>query len=371
MFFLSGTQTSWAQDTKGSREASYVKLSKSWSGKKPVAVHVIRMPLTSVVEVKLALAGNAVGKLRRTAIIASSNNAVAAVNGSFFDRSCPYLPIGLIVIDGKIITKSLLNRSAIGISSKNGIRFGIPKFTGHVVNDSTKEKIPVWGINRPRKENEVIIFTPEYGTSTKTNNSGVELIIEDDMVVGISEGNSPIPSNGYVISFHGWTKNYANELPPGAPITADYSLTDGWDKFEQVITGGPRLVEDGENTVRESLDLEGFGGEVMGRNARTAIGITKDNELLLVVVDGKRFRSRRRAKRGVTYYELAELMKELGAKDAIGLDGGGSSTMYLKGYGVINLPSEGYEQAVSNALIVKYKVPSRSQEASISDKKPQ
>jgi len=324
--------------------------------------------LSSDIEIRPALARGAVGRLQRTSVIAEENNALAAINGSFFNRDYPYVPVGLLAIDGKVLTKSLLERTAIGISS-NEVVFGIPKFVGHVVNDSSREKIPVWGINRPRKENEAIIYTPEYGTTTKTNKNGVELIIEDDMVVGISEGASPIPENGYVISFHGWTKNYADELPPGARLSATYKLADGWDKYDHVITGGPRLLMERKIVVSESLDNENFGGDVLGRNARTAVGLSANNDILFVVVEGKKGRSRRTRKRGATYQELARLMQDLGAVEAIGLDGGGSSTMYIKGREVVNLPSEGYEQGVSNALIIRYKTSPQSQEADTTDKK--
>lgn len=304
------------------------------------------------IEVKAALAKGTVGRLQPVSSIAARNNAVAAVNAMFFDRSWPYLPVGLLVIDDKIVTKSLLNRSAIGISKKNGIKFGVPKFVGSVINLETNEKIPIWGLNRPRKDNEVIIYTPEYGWKTKTNHSGVELIVEDGMVVGISDGNSPVPRNGYVISFHGWTKNYTNSLPPGASIVSKYDLSEGWENFEQVITGGPRLLDGGNNVVLDRLDSEGFDSEVFGRKARTAIG-KKGSCLFLVVVEGKQSRYLRR-KRGVTYNELAGIMKGLGCSDAIGLDGGGSSTMFVNDL-IVNLPSSGYQQGVSNALVVKYR----------------
>jgi hypothetical protein len=217
---------------------------------------------------------------------------------------------------------------------------------------STNDKIAIWGLNRPRKDNEVIVYTPEFGSVTKTNDAGVEIIVEDDMVVGISEGNSVIPGNGYVISFHGWTKDYANALPPGSPITTDIKLSEGWNEFKQVITGGPRLLDGGNNVARDNVEKESFGSEVWGRNARTAIGVTYGNKLILAVAEGKKFRSRRRRKLGVTYNELAEFLKSIGVKDAIGLDGGGSSTMFVNGR-VVNAPLDGYQQRVSNAVIIK------------------
>ncbi|MCX5749824.1 MAG: phosphodiester glycosidase family protein [Candidatus Saganbacteria bacterium] len=330
----------------------YSSFSKDFNGNKPVKIHVLSVDFKSPsIEVRAALARGAVGRLRPVSSIAYNNGAVAAVNGTFFDKTYPYLPVGLIVIDKKIVTKSLLNRSAIGVSKKNGVKFGIPKFVGYVTNLETGQKISVWGLNRPRKEDEVIIYTPEYGWNTGTNDSGSEVIVEDGMVVGISDGNSPIPRNGYVISFHGWTKNYTNALPPGAYIEINYKLSEGWENYEQVVTGGPRLLENGNNVALDSIASENFDSEVFGRKARTAVGLSGNN-LIFVVVEGKQSRYLRR-KRGVTYSELADTMKQLGCSDAIGLDGGGSSTMFVNDV-VVNLPSSGYQQGVSNAIIVKY-----------------
>ena len=319
------------------------------------------------IEVKAALAKDTVGKLQSVPAIAQANDALAAINGTFFDRKKPRLPIGLLVIDGDMMTKSLLNRTAIGISGSH-VQFGMPKFVGKITNKETGEKFDIWGINRPRKNDEIIIYTPEYGNSTRTNDNGVEIIVEDNIVIGISSGNSPIPENGYVISFHGWTKDFTNSIPPGSYIEAEYDLSEGWADFDQVFTGGPRLIDNKLIVAEKFMQKECFDSDMTRRNARTAIGVTENGLLLMVVVDGgirskkvpyyskgkkKRYR-RVKYRTGITYSELTWLMKEMGAVDAMGLDGGGSSTMYVNGR-VVNTPSDGYVQAVSNAIIVKVK----------------
>lgn len=54
---------------------------------------------------------------------------------------------------------------------------------------------------------------------------------------------------------------------------------------------------------------------------------------------------------GMTLEELAELMIELGAVDAMNLDGGGSTTMVIRDR-VLNIPSDGTERPVSNAIVI-------------------
>jgi len=81
---------------------------------------------------------------------------------------------------------------------------------------------------------------------------------------------------------------------------------------------------------------------------RTAVGLT-DSTLYFIVVDGRQLGY----SMGVTPLELAQLLQDMGIEDAIFLDGGGSSTLAAKGYGVLNRPSDGTERVVGNHLGVK------------------
>ncbi|MFU8803609.1 MAG: phosphodiester glycosidase family protein, partial [Bradymonadaceae bacterium] len=84
------------------------------------------------------------------------------------------------------------------------------------------------------------------------------------------------------------------------------------------------------------------------RHPRTAAGFSQDgNKLYLAVVDGRTTSSR-----GMTCTELGQLMKNLGAHTAINLDGGGSTTMWVQGKGVVNVPSDGSQRTVANHLAV-------------------
>jgi exopolysaccharide biosynthesis protein len=84
------------------------------------------------------------------------------------------------------------------------------------------------------------------------------------------------------------------------------------------------------------------------KNPRTAVGITATGGIILLVVDGRSFVSV-----GLTLYELGKEMKALGAVNAVNLDGGGSATMWLKGQGVVNHPTDYTgERPVSNAIVI-------------------
>jgi hypothetical protein len=118
-----------------------------------------------------------------------------------------------------------------------------------------------------------------------------------------------------------------------------------------IMVSGPLMIYD--HAVCE-LDSVRFN---ITRHPRTAIGITEDRRFLLVTVDGRHAEAA-----GMSMWELQALMLELGCKDALNFDGGGSTTMYIRGMtetGVVNCPSDNRkfdnegERRVANAIVVK------------------
>ena len=114
----------------------------------------------------------------------------------------------------------------------------------------------------------------------------------------------------------------------------------------QVFSFGPVLLNNGEISVGENDEV----GMAMASNPRTAIGYLGNNHYVFVVSDGRTSESA-----GLSLYELASFMKELGVKDAYNLDGGGSSTMVFKGE-ITNNPTtsgrSGEERAVSDIVYI-------------------
>lgn len=121
----------------------------------------------------------------------------------------------------------------------------------------------------------------------------------------------------------------------------------------QAVGGRPRLLRD--SSVVPEVDTEGQPGFATGRHPRTAIGIANNGKrLVLAVVDGRRSAY----SDGMTLRELANLMRALGARDALNLDGGGSTTMAVANtkthtLHVVNRPSDPQgERAVGDALAI-------------------
>lgn len=131
---------------------------------------------------------------------------------------------------------------------------------------------------------------------------------------------------------------FGNDRAELAPASTRVAV-EGW--MNDVIGGHPEILRDGV-VVSNSSTL------CTARHPRTAGGLSADGTtLILAVVDG-----RSSASRGMTCNELGAFMKELGADDAVNFDGGGSSTMWVKGQGVVNNPSDGTERVVANHLAI-------------------
>jgi len=121
--------------------------------------------------------------------------------------------------------------------------------------------------------------------------------------------------------------------------------------YRDIMTAGPLLIWNGQDQpMRNDLSF------VNKRHNRTAIGIRPDGTVLLLVVDG-----RTRESEGMSLDELIRTLRWMGCRDALNLDGGGSTTLYVKGKahgGIVNYPSDNGrfdhagERAVSNVIIV-------------------
>ena len=128
-------------------------------------------------------------------------------------------------------------------------------------------------------------------------------------------------------------------------ISADQLVQDG---VVNLLAFGPSLVENGEISVGINTEV----GQAMASNPRTAIGIIDENHYIIVVSDGRTSESK-----GLSLYQMAEVMKSYGVKTAYNLDGGGSSTLYFNGQ-VINKPTTGgskiSDRAVSDIVYICY-----------------
>lgn len=318
----------------------HIKLTKYYSGR-PVRINVVEVDFNLAKDLELtpALSSSQNLKSRRTiTTIAKNNNAIVALNGTYFKPQTG-VPLGTLMIDEKMYTGPIYDRVAMGIFD-DGFDIARVQFTSTVKGSG--HTINVNNINQPRMlSTHVIVYTPEWGKySPYAPKYGVGLLVVDDKIVKASANPIQIPDNGYVIS---GPKKQLYPLLEKKKVKLDIKTTPEWKGVKHIISGGPYLVKNGEVFVDMTAQKLGSIG---GRNPRSAIGYTADNNFILVAVDGREGSSI-----GMTLMELANFMKSIGCVNAMNLDGGGSTVMYVNGQ-VVNKPQVRGGIPLSNAIIL-------------------
>ncbi len=313
----------------------------------PVNVNLLRLDLTKV-RLDVVHALDAAVGLETTSSIAVRHGAFAAINAGFFKMDGLYKgdAAGILQIDGKLLSESYGGRIALSISNfadKTEVSLEQLNVGGQILID---KKLSEVGINRQRSENDAVVFTPFFHRTTLTNPNGIEFIVRKNKVVAISDksGSSEIPSDGFILSTSGKRREeFLALLKKGKKATFLRLITPS----EDIVGGVPQLIKNGK--IEITWEQEKIGKEFVDtRHPRTAVAKLKDGKFLMVTVDGRQ----PNVSVGMSLNELAEMLLELGAVDAMNLDGGGSTTMVVKDK-VVNLPSDKTgERAVSDAILV-------------------
>lgn len=310
----------------------------------PVLVNYIAIDLDHAgIEVRPALADAQAAGQETVSQMSRRLGAIAAVNGIYF--SSAGRPLGLVATGQRLISPPVYARTAFGWFDDGSWLMSRVDLTGHVQSGSISA--PLYTVNGARVAGQVALYTPDFGYASPANDRGRTLAAVGGEVIQVNtRGPTPIPPGGYVMVCDERSPLFG--LQVGDALQANWWLTPA--PFNRplrfAIGGGPRLVENGRVTV--TSDAERFQPDIArGRAPRTALGVTPDRKLLLVVVNGRQ----EGLSVGLTLEELAGLMIELGARDAMNLDGGGSSTLVVRDR-VLNMPSGGVERPVNNALLV-------------------
>lgn len=311
---------------------------KDTFGKNKLSAHLIKVDMNNpMVDIDLALAYNNTNRKEKVSKIAQRVGAVAAVNGSFFhSRNSIDGAVGLIISDGMVISDSGHRRTSLGITEDKKVIIGIPKIKNFVIMPELGVQMKLNGINQIRGKNHTTVYNGFFGPKTKTKGSGREILVDrDGRITGYRVGNSPIPPGGFVISMANGNSTIADKYPIGTQVYLDSVLNSPWNQVKTLVTGSPQLVKNGK--IYNTYQMEKLQRSIAAPATRTAVGVTANNKMLMLTVSGN-----------LSFTKLAQIMKRLGAKDALALDGGGSTDMYLNGKTVVT-----NYRSVTNALVVK------------------
>jgi exopolysaccharide biosynthesis protein len=314
-----------------------------------------------------------------TTSMAARYGALAAVNGGYFRTIGVYRgePTGFLSLGNRLMSEPTRRRAGLAVANEDGrvrIAFAVMQVKARILVPGGVSR-SVEGFNRPRETNELIVYTSDFHRTTLTGQDGIEAVLrpespslhqaallpsklpavfsEISRIIDIRDrtGSLAIPAQGFVLSAEGEARTWVLknirlgsrieiqtefEAEPPLPFPAEF-----------MIGAGPVLLRSGR--ALNGKDREDFAEDFrLNRHPRTAIGTLKDGRVVLVTVDGRQ----PKVSVGMTIAELSALMLELGSVDALNLDGGGSTTMVIKGR-VVNNPSDATgERPVSDALLV-------------------
>ncbi|MBD3291019.1 hypothetical protein GF337_19585, partial [candidate division KSB1 bacterium] len=307
------------------------------------------------------------GRQRTSAMAARKNNTnhyvVGAINADFFDGDG--LPSNSQVIQGEMLKTEWISGnnpkywSTIGFDVKNRPCITANRFVSHVVVNGQANAIH--DVNAIRKTNNLILYNSFYGSSTGANEWGTEALIVpiDDWLVNDTVrcvvetiqqrvGNMAIPAGKAVLSAHGTAETFITEnFNEGDTVRVYLGLHPALPKLKELVGGFPRIIKDGENYAVEGYAEEGGTSNFhTAQHPRSAVGFNADTtKFYFVTVDGRQAHSI-----GMNLIELADFMISIGVAQGMNLDGGGSTTMVVRG-DIKNSPSDGSERAVANALL--------------------
>jgi hypothetical protein len=262
--------------------------------------------------------------------IAEQWQATAAINGGFFNRD-RRLPVGLIREGGRWVAGAVLTRGAIGWNEKGEIFMDRLSFVEELTT-SNNQKITLTNLNSGYVQRGVARYTSPWGESyTPLTENEVIITVQGDRVVSqyqgkeVGQGQVPIPKDGYVLVVR-QSPELVAQLLPGVQIRGrSVTKPTAFSPFPNIIGAGPLLLKNG--TVVLDAKLEQFRPPFDTQGAtRSAIATTKEpGKVILATIHA--------TPEGMlpSLPQTADILKRLGAVDALNLDGGSSSSLFLGG----------------------------------------
>lgn len=320
-----------------------------------------------------------------TSVLAAARDATAAVNAGFFvldpAAGAPGDPAGVGVYDGRLLSEATNGRPAF-VFDDDARHAGVERHTWTGTVATKNRTLPLDGLDRVpglirncggtaddlptsrplhdttcTDDAELILFTSAFGAATPAGPGAEAIVDRHDRVLEVrSPRGGPLPVGTRSVQATGTRAAQLTELArPGTRLRITSDLRGGrGDTVDTVLNGGPELVRHGrphatpaaDGMVRPG-DPSFYYGWAAKRNPRTIAGVDDRGRILLATIDGRAVDNL-----GLSIAESAAVAAALGMREAVNLDGGGSTTMVAAGQ-VINDPSDATgERPVGDAILV-------------------
>ncbi|MBX9394690.1 phosphodiester glycosidase family protein [Streptomyces sp. TRM72054] len=315
--------------------------------------------------------GPDLARTEKTTDLVRATGALAGVNGSFFtftaNRQYPGDPVGLGLYGGRLLSEPTSDPAEVDFvvdSSSDRVLMGKLSWSGSVQNRKTGASLPLEFLNHPpvvpagcaaladqtecTEPGDVVRFTPEFAAATPSG-AGVEVVLDRRGCVVRTSTNRGTELTAGQTSLQATGREAATLVQVAGKDclrTTSVLVDEKGDRLPlrkslSGVNGRYRLTADGRIVVPDG------SGSFFARNPRTVAGTTKDGRIVLATIDGRMTSSV-----GTTMDETAAVAHALGLHDAVNLDGGGSTTMSVRGE-LVNRPSGSTERAVGDALVFR------------------
>lgn len=280
------------------------------------------------------------------------SGAVAGINGDFFNFKPLASAMGTLINNGEMISSPIEMAYALPtffIDTEKGAQVGYMDRWMVAKNENSDIRVIINTINKVTPNcDSVTLLNKHWGKQSigkKFHRDLIEVVVENDIVSDVRVGQDAvsIPTDGYVLAVRGKNTQALETFQKGDKILLDISTTPNINNIKFAIGGGSIILKEGE------LSLSNIN--IKGAQPRSGIGVSKDGkQLILATIDG-----RGTSFKGVSQEMFGYILRDLGAYNALNLDGGGSTTMAIrpvddKKTTVVNRPSDGGERRVVNSV---------------------
>lgn len=346
------------RSTKTTKVAPGITLTRIVDRSIPLRTFVLTVDPLAPATVDVTLAAKQLPGRATLSSIVSRVKAIAGINGDFSNPSADR-PVHAFVRNGELVQTAQQPGATFAIGpDATTFTVGHPRQAVSITQVATGLS---WTIDRwnegPPAVGEIAAFSPVGGTlerppafscSVRLTPTGDPLPAADggpgyERTYAVEQptcADTALGTNGGLVLSAPPATDEATKLlslTPGSGVTVRWSL--GLPLTYDAVGGSTLLVSDGQA-------IGSCTGSLCPRYPRSGIGVTSDGRVLMVVVDGRQ----PKYSIGVALVRFARILRNLGAVRAINLDGGGASTMVVKGE-VVNRPSDGQQRGVTSAVV--------------------
>jgi hypothetical protein len=335
----------------------------------PWRVHVLAIDPDEAKGHLRATYGPDLAGVEKTTALVRSTGALAGVNASFFtftaSQRYPGDPVGLGLLAGQLLSEPAASPDEVDLvvdAATSRVLIGHLDWTGRVNSRETGDSLPLEYVNHPpvvpaqcadlvdqtrcTQPGDMVRFTPKFAAATPSG-LGVEVVLNrlGCVVRTTADRGTALDPGQTSLQATGRSTVALLELSDTGCLNTRLTVTNETGERLAMrpslfgVNGRHRLTADGETVVPDG------SGSFFARNPRTIAGTTRDGIIMLVAIDGRQTTSV-----GTTLDETAAVADALHIDDAVNLDGGGSTTISVRG-DLVNQPSGTSERSVGDALV--------------------